>query len=230
MTQTKDIPKLLDAEISRFWSKVGKKDIEECWEWIGGLDKDGYGRFKVRSGIRTLKSHRLAYYLSNNKKQNSLLVCHKCDNPKCCNPNHLFIGTQKDNRIDCVKKGRMVQNCKHGEESDKSKLTADQVKDIIEEYYSGNASQIVLSKKYGVTATNIGAIVTNKIWKHLHDGLVRKKPLYIRSKITKEQAEKILYEYKSQGVNTKELMKEYDVSYGIIQKLITGVTWKFLHK
>ena len=95
---------VLDAEC-RFWPKVlvimlGTGD---CWEWLAGIDKDGYGQFKIKG--HTERAHRIAFAI-HHRRVPELLVCHTCDNPGCVNPNHLFEGTHQDNRLNCVGKKR----------------------------------------------------------------------------------------------------------------------------
>lgn len=92
----------------RFWSKVEKTD--GCWEWKASLFKTtGYGQFALTS-TKPETSHRMAYKLTCGDIQDGLFVLHKCDNRKCCNPAHLFLGTQKNNIDDMCQKGRYVGN------------------------------------------------------------------------------------------------------------------------
>lgn len=87
----------------RFKDKYTVSD-NGCWEWTGALGSDGYGRLKVNN--KMILSHRFSYELYKGEIINGLVVCHQCDNRKCVNPNHLWLGTQRDNMIDCVLKGR----------------------------------------------------------------------------------------------------------------------------
>lgn len=101
-----------DRDISRFWSKVKIGNIADCWPWIAAKRGKGYGVFY--SNGKLWVASRAAYIISTNSANNFDLVCHKCDNPSCCNPHHLFSGTAKDNTHDMIKKGRMALGLKHG--------------------------------------------------------------------------------------------------------------------
>lgn len=99
----------------RFWSFVAKAEGDACWEWTGFRTPDGYGRiasggkFGTAPGAGTMyNAHRVSWQLHNGEIPDGLVVCHKCDNPACVRPDHLFVGTQKDNMQDCARKGRIV--------------------------------------------------------------------------------------------------------------------------
>lgn len=99
-----------------FWSKVDKK--EECWEWLGSTSPYGYGCFCILK--KKFRAHRVSWMIHNGCIPEKMFVCHKCDNRKCVRPDHLFIGTPKDNMQDCLKKGRVsnqfkdTTHCEHG--------------------------------------------------------------------------------------------------------------------
>lgn len=149
----------MDTYQKRFWSKVLKTENEnECWNWTGGCDKDGYGQFW--SGNNT-RAHRFAYEISNNKKiEKEKCILHSCDNVKCCNPKHLRVGTQQQNIIDKVSKKRQAR----GETSGRSKLTELQVLEIRERQC---LSQRKLAMEFGISQTHIRDIRNRKTWKHI---------------------------------------------------------------
>ena len=96
-----------DKDKKRFLSKI--KKTRYCWLWEGTIRSKGYGSFKIRNKV--YQAHRLSYNLFIGKIPDGLDICHKCDNPTCVNPKHLFVGTASDNMQDCANKGRLyMQN------------------------------------------------------------------------------------------------------------------------
>ncbi len=91
----------------RFWSRVKKTDA--CWEWMGHRESQGYGRFGWHKNPWLGRAHRFAWHVSYGPVPDGLFVLHRCDNPPCVRPDHLFLGTAKDNMQDCLKKGRKIR-------------------------------------------------------------------------------------------------------------------------
>jgi hypothetical protein len=96
--------KMTPKRIASFWLKV-KKSPNGCWEWMASFTKNGYGRFQINP--RTYKAHRISYLITHGHLPDDLCICHKCDNKKCVNPSHLFLGTSKENTQDMISKGRL---------------------------------------------------------------------------------------------------------------------------
>ena len=108
----KPIPELSEEDKQRFFSKVHTLAANECWPWLAYTDEDGYG--ELRCGKKSYKAHRIAYYLGYNVDPGESLVLHTCDNPPCCNPLHLVLGTPQDNSTDMMNKGRAASGERHG--------------------------------------------------------------------------------------------------------------------
>lgn len=156
---------ITESQIVLFFKKIHKTD--SCWEWIGGTNQYGYGKFRIGSSKDrtrcTCPSHRISYMLFKGDIPDDLNICHSCDNPKCVNPDHLWTGTHNDNVQDKILKGRDLR----GEKHQNSKLTSDQIKEIREEYSHGNISMSKLGKKYSVCSAVIHDIVHRKSWVHI---------------------------------------------------------------
>ena len=148
---------LSDEEFENwFWKMISQNKVSGCWNWIGLLSGTGYGRF--RKDRRHWSAHRFVSKILTGE-DTDLEVCHTCDNPKCCNPSHLFLGTHGDNMRDCVSKGRL--NAAAGENHTRSKLTWSDVLKIRKA--KGTIREI--GKRFGIFHTHIGAIRRGEKWK-----------------------------------------------------------------
>ena len=136
-----------------------------CIEWNNAKNAAGYG--VIRINHKNYLVHRFLYQLTHGKIDDNLLVCHECDNPPCANPEHLFLGTHKENTDDMLEKERESKSPRNtGENHGKSKLTEQDIINIRKLYRDGN-TQIEISKIYSVSNMCISHIVNNKRWKHM---------------------------------------------------------------
>lgn len=146
----------------RFWKLVDRSNPGGCWPWLAARDKDGYGLVTTTPGTQRV-AHRVAYELTYGPFDEALKVCHHCDNPSCCRPNHLFLGTPADNNADMVRKARHPHGIKHG----RAKLTEADVRTIRQRYATEHVTQIKLAEDYGVDQTIISDVVLRKSWRHV---------------------------------------------------------------
>jgi len=154
-----EIEDIDEKTLERFWNKVNKSS--GCWEWLGAKDRDGYGYFGVKRKAK--KAHRLSWLLFFKTDPGKYHVCHKCDNPSCVNPDHLFLGSHTDNVQDCVRKGRNNIGTRNGS----SKLTPDDIQEIRRKYKFRTYGTTKLAEEYGVSYQMIHRIVTDKNWRHV---------------------------------------------------------------
>lgn len=151
----------------RFWPKIMRPvDWDACWPWTGSRkrtgDKDGYGNFKL-SSYRTVRSHRLAFALYTGRSPGELCVCHRCDNPICCNPTHLFLGTHKDNSDDKIAKGRNRTGNQKGESNPRARLTLDQVA-TIKTLIGNGLTNVAIGRQFGVSHYLVSKIRRGRAW------------------------------------------------------------------
>ena len=146
---------------ARFWGRVSKGDPDKCWVWQAAVDSCGYGRIRVNGPHQ--KASRVAYALTRGDIPDGMCVCHRCDNPACVNPNHLFLGNHSQNMRDMVRKGRSTR----GARNNQSVLSESDVIEIRSKYIPNQYGCRRLAKEYGVHTTTIHLIVTGKNWSHL---------------------------------------------------------------
>jgi len=150
----------------RFMRKVRLLD-SGCWEWIGGRKEVGYGSFMLipTRGVRGrfVGAHVASHVLFVGPVPKGMCVCHKCDYTHCVNPDHLFIGTRKENLKDAMEKGRMA----HGENSGTSKFKTKTILKIRDLFDSGKYNKAQLARKFNMSRRNVRAIVNRETWKHV---------------------------------------------------------------
>lgn len=165
----------------RFWAKVDKSGpipehvpgLGNCWVWTGKLREWGYGHYAV-DGFPTKFTHRISWFFAHGEWPASMLsVCHKCDNPACVNPEHLFLGSQADNNRDCESKGRRPHPSGSGVAT--SRLTEETVVKLRNARREGRLHSTLAARALGVSAATIKWAVNGRTWSHL-PGAVRGKP------------------------------------------------------
>lgn len=213
----------------RFWKRVEKQD-SGCWVWTGSTNTRGYGL--VGEGGRQgkyLMTHRYSYTIHKGDIPKGMLVMHSCDNPACVNPDHLSLGTPKDNTQDAVSKGR-IHNGKRP-----SKLTDEQVLFIKENLeFTG----VQLAERFGVSKAAINAVRKGRNWTHIKTDVEypgrRPKMKKVtprkfgedhpRSKLTEE---KVRFIRASSGTSVS-IAKEVGVSANCVRQIKAGMTWKHI--
>tara|TARA_R110000868_G_scaffold25423_9_gene99228 strand:- start:31103 stop:31552 length:450 start_codon:yes stop_codon:yes gene_type:complete len=148
--------------MERFWSKVDRKGMYDCWLWLAAKNGNGYGAFQLKSYTQ-IAAHRYAWILRKGRPiPKGMVIRHSCNRPLCCNPNHLSIGTMKDNSLDMINSNRSMK----GEKNHKSKLCADDVIQI-KKFLTEGKTMEEIGKIYNVTKQVIFNIKICKIWKHV---------------------------------------------------------------
>lgn len=144
--------------IERFWSRVDKRQEDDCWPWLGTTNQTGYG--VVRLGGRYEIAHRVAWQIHNNRViPEALFGCHSCDNPVCCNPNHIFLGTPADNSSDMVRKGRSHSPADGGPNAKLTRSDADAIYSL-----KGTRKQLSVAEQFGVSQSTVSLIWNERIW------------------------------------------------------------------
>lgn len=157
---------MIKTVLERFSEKYEIDSNTGCWNWNASIFNSGYGRFRFHD--KSFLAHRFSWILHNEEIPDGLYVCHKCDNRKCVNPEHLFLGDAQDNQRDMREKGRGgdVSGSKNG----MVKLTETDVSEIRRLYNIGTYGRYsidILARKYNVSRTQVSRIVNGKNWKHI---------------------------------------------------------------
>ena len=165
MAQPKSVPTLSSSDISRFWNKVDVLGPKQCWPWRAAK-LWGYGAFGIMLPVQKqmiCRAHRVMWRIVYGPIPPRQCVLHSCDNPRCVNPSHLFLGLPKDNVQDRDRKARNVKGSKHGA----ARLTENDVFCIRGTYKRGEVSQQQLADNYKVTRAAISLVIRHRTWKHI---------------------------------------------------------------
>jgi hypothetical protein len=151
----------------RFTSKIEVDNNSGCWNWTACKDDHGYGRINTRSSGKYVywKAHRYAWTMVNGEIPKGMIILHKCDNPPCVNPDHLRIGTYKDNSQDMVQKGRGKIVHYRGEKHSRARFTNEQVREMRRLYEHEGLSQSEIGRRYNAAPAVARRIVKYETWK-----------------------------------------------------------------
>ncbi|WP_026144095.1 HNH endonuclease [Xanthomonas sp. SHU 199] len=152
---------MTSKQVKFTWDRVDRRGEDDCWPWIGRLNSWGYGACQLNG--RTVNASRAAYLSAHGEIAEGLVVCHRCDNPACCNPAHLFAATQAENIIDCKRKGRWRNRSGPTHPRPGAKLTPDLVR-IARQLYVSGVSQSEIGRLWGVHSSTISRAVRGERW------------------------------------------------------------------
>lgn len=171
-------PALSAKTIARFMRKVDTSG--DCWKWLGAKDEKGYGRFSVGGSHKPdgsrrnsmVAAHRFSYEahvgpIPKSSGNVRMCVLHRCDNPACVRPDHLFVGTDLDNVRDMDRKGRRVNAQLRGSSHHAAVLTEEKVLEIVRLHRVHGITQAQLSRDFGVCTSTVNHIFTGRLWRHL---------------------------------------------------------------
>ena len=169
--------RLTEAQTERFLDRIDRSDDPEaCWTWTGTQRRGGYGAVRTMDGMR--QAHRVMWTLTNGEIPDGMILCHTCDNPKCVNPNHLWLGTHATNAADRQRKNRSAIGERHGsrtkperilrgQHAPGAKLCPSDVFEIRRLYQRGVNGYVTLAKQFNVSTFAIRQIVNGRTWRHV---------------------------------------------------------------
>ena len=169
-----------DDIAERLWAYVNIRSDEECWHYLGSINAGGYGSIVYKD--KPYIAHRLSYELTYGEIPEGMLVCHHCDNPPCCNPKHLFLGTQSDNMKDMVSKGRA--SVQVGVNNTNVKLNEADVYNIHILYSNGYMNMSAISRIFKISVSTVQSILRGRSWPHVKERF--DKDIRLKEKRAKE--------------------------------------------
>jgi transposase len=201
--------------ITRFFPKVnfdGAKIVESpCWEWMAGRNDDGYGQFWIND--RLIRSHHFVFELVHGKIQKDKIILHRCDNPPCCNPDHLSQGTDYDNAKDRVTRGR--------ENADKSKRFSNEIADQARKDVASGMRRMDVAAKYGMCSKTLRNMINMKRQRDALSPEELKERLKLRKKVSPAVQAQIRDLY-AQDVFITHIATRLDVSASTVRKYANG--------
>jgi len=217
----------------RFWTKVDKTHANGCWVWTANRNNKGYGLFRPGGLAPKQLAHRLSYTESHGPIPKGGLVLHSCDNPSCVNPNHLRVGSHKDNVADMDKRGRRVSNTGKGEAHCHARMTDVSVTTLRQRYIAGDSLDD-LARDFGCPRSSLADYTGGRSWRHLlgvggcptleelkAEGARRRRSA---AKITPEDARQIR-EALASGETGRSIAKRYGIHYATVSNVKLGKIW-----
>ncbi len=209
---------LSKSDIVRFKTKFTKKSFRKCWDWEAGIDNRGYGKFFANG--KGAIAHRIAYLLYHKVDPFPKLVCHHCDNKKCVNPHHLFLGTYQDNKDDCVKKGRQASGDRNGVRLHPECLKRGNdhwTRKHPEKVPRGNKHFLHTHPEFAARGINSG--------RYTHPETTARGERNGSTKLTSQQVIEIREQYSSNKFTCQQLAKIYKVSGSLISAITKRKIW-----
>ena len=218
--------------LERFWKKVKPpKNKDDCWIWNGCLSNHGYGSFNNTVLGKMIRSHRFSYECYNGPIPDGMLVCHKCDIPSCCNPNHLWIGTPQQNNLDKMIKNR--HSSKYGSECNLSILSEIDIIDIIERINNNELLSIQqICYEYNISTGAIYDIFKRKSWKHITNDISNDELKLLKEKIAGRCRSKLS---KEDVLKIRELLLKHNYNsianmFNVTNRTISLIDKNITHK
>lgn len=214
-----------DMSLVERLSNFSEKKSNGCVEYSGTIESTGYGSLRFKG--KRYKAHRAAYIAHKGQIPKGLQVNHTCDNKKCINPDHLWVGTQKENMDDMKNKGRDNRIGRKGSKSHMTKLTEDDVQLIRGKFING-ASRAELSKEYKLSKTALRNILANESWQHVGLGCESAKMCRknYAKKLTLEEVREIKKLLEADFITRDALAEMFNVTVGNIDLIKANKIWK----
>lgn len=213
----------------RFENRYEVDDDTGCWEWTGSKDDFGYGSLSVDG--ESIGTHRFSYEIHKGEIPNGAMICHKCHNPGCVNPDHLYAGDAKSNAQDAIDNEDWPRQT--GEKTSTSALSAESAKNIRELYANGGMTVSELSNEFDVSTGTISRIINGDSYPNAggpvdidtHERMAKRGSEQSNTNLTESDVMKIRQRYESENISMADLGSDYDVSASCVCGIVNRDTW-----